>query len=317
MKTIGIILLGSIIFFVVSKAEAQLKQYFPDSIIYYSLRSTDTASKVPLRKELFKYDKDFSLVEKTMFRWDLLKNKWLLEAKFSLSYRKNEIHVEKYVIENEKNEILVARNIAVLDDKGEIIETTSFNKDRYSDKHDRRNKFEYEYKKDTLVTMRFFEQSTTFFLKKQIKYQFLYNKMLILEKTFSEIDGSIVEKSTEGRFEKGLLVSRSVLEKASNELVAKDSFLYSNGVLTSLISTAYAVNKEKKSKSKDASISNYEYDGAGQLKSIATLKLDEHGKPKNHHTNTYKRYFISEKSTIKPPRLHTIDLTNMNPNGDN
>jgi hypothetical protein len=275
-----------------------------DSIIYNQLLSIENGSILPLRKQTFVYSIDQKVKEKNTFRWERNKNQWIPEYKYRYIYHTGELLIEKFAIENQKNEILIARNIALLDTNGSILKVELFNVDRYSGKSERQNAQEFEYKGDTLISYQLFEQGTTFFKKKEVKYLYQKQKWTFLEKTFHEVKGDVTEKKYEYLISNGL-PAELLLRNANGEIIQKDSFEYNNKLLVRWHIAAF----ESSGKSKQAAhtLKSYVYDEANQLKSCSTIHRNHQKKEVNHSANAIINYYSNKKTLIKPTVILKVD----------
>lgn len=297
------------LFLIARNAIAQLPNYAPDSIIYYQLPSLDTNKKVPVTKETFTYNQHYVPLEKNFYRWDPLQRQWLHEARYKFLYLKNEIIVEKYTIQNNRNEILIARNLAKTDQNNRIIETTLLTKDRYSNKHDRRNKYELTYTNDTLSKVAFFEQGTTFFQQREMNFKYLPLQLIVNEKTFSETAGLVSEIERQYFFKNKRQNVCKIFDKTTKTLVRTDSFCYH---LDSLLATysIVAPSQQALKPSHDASaITKYDYYLSGHLKSVTKLILDNKQAPKSDYANTLIRYFVNVKSPVSIGKSYSFDIS--------
>ncbi len=285
-------------------AKCQGFQPFADSIIYYQLLSIENESKLPLRKETFVYTMGQKAKEKSTFRWDRNVNLWIPEYTYRFIYHASELLIEKWAIENRKNEILVARNIAFLDTNGSIIKMEMFKVDRYSGKSVRQNAQEFEYKGDTLINYQLFEQGTTFFKKKELKFLFQRQKWTKLEKTFQEVSGEVIEKKYDYSLHNALPV-QLVLRNTKGETIQKDSFEYKNKLLVRWFTEA--IKRSDKSTVSQHSMKSYRYDENGQLKTSSTIRLNQQKNVTNHSGNTLTDYYSSKNSICKPDVLFTVD----------
>jgi hypothetical protein len=287
-------------------AKCQGFQPFADSIIYYQLVSVEHDSKLPFRKEAFAYTLDQKVKEKRTFRWDRKNNQWILEYKYRFIFRDQEMLIEKVAVENQKNEILIARNIAFLDTNGSIVKMEMFKVDRYSGKSVRQNAQEFEYKGDTLISYKLFEQGTTFFKKKEVNYLYQKHKWSQLEKTFEEVQSNIEEKKYDYSILDGL-PTKMVLRSNKGEVIRKDSFEHRKKLLSSWYTEI--IEHNEKSKLSQHSMKYYRYDEFDQIKTISTIRLNPQKKAINHSGNTITYYYSTKRIFFKPDIFLNVDPT--------
>ncbi|MBK7690268.1 MAG: hypothetical protein IPJ31_03835 [Bacteroidetes bacterium] len=284
-------------------AKCQGFQPFADSIIYYQLLSIENESKMPLRKETFIHSMDQKAKEKNTFRWDRIMNQWTPEYRYRFIYRDAELLVEKFAIENQKNEILIARNIAQIDTNGFIVGTEMFKVDRYSGKSERQSAQKFEYKGDTITNWQLFVQGTTF-LNKRSEDLYQRQKWIQIEKLFHELLGQLIERNYEYSVLNGLPI-QMIIRNAKAEIIQKDSFVYKNLLLLNCFSEIF--DRVDKSSASQHSAKSYFYNETGQLYAASIIRLNSKKKAMNHSGNTITTYYSNRKPNGTPGIGRSID----------
>lgn len=158
---------------------SQQYAYKPDSVIRYSIHGIDTNTKQPVEKVLYNYDKDYNILEKRVYIWHQLHNKWELNDRLTFTKYAGEIVETNYDVRS-KYESIKYRHLYKLNQQNKIIEVTKDKKE--GNETIVLYKTMFEYQNDTLKKIDYFRSSTTFFKEKS--------------KSFSHVKQKIIEKTT-------------------------------------------------------------------------------------------------------------------------
>lgn len=297
--------------FLTLKSTAQPDNFYPDSTISYSLNSLDTLSKIPVTRVVNRYSTDFRLQERKQYHWDLKSKQWQPSKRLEIHYYPAEILVEAFQMLNAGIEVHTARLLLKLDPAGKkIIQTTFLLKDKNNENYKRFTQIEYLYRKDTLTSIKKYQQGATYFLEQETTFNRLTKSTWsIKHKTFKESDRSVLDSSLNI-----ILFSAGQETRMTHQLFSthpfsyKDTLVYKNKRLEYIRHATVNFPKASSELIRENYKIQYAYSTKGMLTSSLTLVENEKGIPKQHVKNQLVYYYCSQNSPIRKQFFYQVDL---------
>ncbi len=265
---------------------AQTRSGKTDSLLIFQVLSTDTSALLPSSKTVNVYSPDDKLTERRIFFWEKKSNKWIQRKRFTLHHFANEILVDCFHNEGNKQEILTGRMSVLLNAEKNITECSIYEKERYTDRYHLLRKLLFVYRKDTLLHQEEFVQGTTFYRKSEMNRLFGENSIQLTTKQFDETGRTIGSAQREMILHNNKVI-RHTSKTDTNKAVQIDSMYYQHDTL---VATCHCTqNTEKEHIAVALYTEKFLYRPNGTV-DILMLYHDANRKPLTDNRNTLKRY---------------------------
>lgn len=267
-------------------ALAQQSTLYPDSIIVYSLRGQDTATKSPNIKYSFFYDAQNRISEKRIYFFQNDNKSWVERSLHTFQYIGNEV-IEWTKPINFSNEEL--KTTYKFNKKGELTQYETELLDAKSKRYTLTYRRVYIYEKDSVKKIHEYKQGTSFFLSKETKF---LGKETI-ERTYNELEPKLAKhvstklilnnkKQVSGKQKEQrnpIPLQYRVGYKLQNNIIVQDTLVY-----------------KSKSKKDSCDLIRTYFVNKGLLKGLVEYKTSKEGKPLQSEKGSFYVIFPTSKT---------------------
>lgn len=278
----------------------QLNVFFSDTVIYTIFKENDTLHPRNSARVISSFGKKNELLQKDTYIWSEQERKWNHKTKASYRYFPDEIVetlfsiVGQFERKNSDKKYKLNKN-------GKIIECNSYLD--LGKKLQLTDRWQYTYSKDTLQSIKYERNSTTFFKEHEINLTYIKDEIQVDERHYQEIQpGKYSERKQYLGYKNGQVMMLT-LERSE---ASKPDTIISNkyNALNLLHSDTTFITYKTKAKNRNyLKTSQYYYTATGQLTKKIIYYLNPDGsldKNRNNELILYKTHEVDTKSQKRP-----------------